>query len=303
MSQKKILFRVDANPKIGMGHKVRMQSVYKAITKHIAFKAFHLGEGDFVPEAQKVSRAEASNLKLDLVIQDVLVPEVFKEPLVTIEDFGGTFSSDVVLCGNILKSKADFPNAIEAFCGPEYALLRPEFGNTYLVPSRKYDLAFLIGSGQEAATKVMKYLSLLSGAYRIALIVGEAFQLSKEIQDLFPKVAFFQALSVDDLIQLLLASRLAVISAGMSLYELSALGIPFLSFTSHPNQQAELDAFVDLGITKDISNLSDSACCALFETISFGMPQKTIDGKGALRAAEIINRLISTPRQALYRGL
>lgn len=137
-----------------------------------------------------------------------------------------------------------FP-AAQALLGPTFTYLRPEFGMVKYMPvcQRSSILIMLGGSDVKnlSAGLVLSLVAILPDT-PITLVLGAATMwdeaLSQLIAEQFPQVTIYQ--NPPNIPELMMQSGLAITTAGGTLGELAALGVPTLALVITDNQVAAL---------------------------------------------------------------
>ena len=306
---KKILLRFDATKEIGMGHAMRVQSLIEALKNKIDIDLVICGEGEGIKKVFKNIDLYPLNalhkIHYDLAIQDIISSEIGLKnndnPLIIIDDFGGSFNADLILNGSVLADKnlyKNYSSKTKFLCGRQYALLRTDFTQSLQEYKKIYDLTIVAGSGIKASEWVASTLHELTNFkinYKVTLIVGSQFIFPSNFQEITKHVDFYQSLDAQILAQKLRQSRLALVTGGMVMYEAIALGVPILVYPNVENQFDEISFFVENNVTENLTHidaledhiiklLNDEQKCQERQNLG----QKIIDGHGAKRAADII---------------
>ena len=223
---------------------------------------------------------------------------------------------DLISSSELIEYRSFYLSAKKTLLGAAYTPLRSQFSGCTPVFRKKVQHILITSGGsdpQQFCLKLVKHLiSKLPKGIQLHVVIGSLFSteekqalsaLSKEWKTLL----LYEGLT--DLSSLMKQCDLAVSSAGTTLYELCALGIPTVSFTMADNQEASALAFHHAGILPyagdirqgDCENTVEKIACFLIEMCSEtanlkrkaqqeGMHQM-IDGKGAMRVAKALCRL------------
>jgi spore coat polysaccharide biosynthesis predicted glycosyltransferase SpsG len=283
---KKILVRCDITPQIGWGHAVRC----KALLDQIPDKTVTLWGEDPIDFFESSKNASDKLDDFDLMVVDHPKPDedVFQAPIhkVMIDDFGIPFAMDLAINGSVVKDYHAYPEAKKSLCGPEYALLRPEFAKDY-TPTKNYDLCIIVGSGIRARLW-LDYLCENFIDKKMALITNQS--ISAAPCDLY------QNIPAEEMCTIIRSSKAVLTTGGMSIYECNALRVPTFAYASEENMLPEIKYFEDKQALVNISDIGKDAK-SLAKTIHEKKNQgfiQLIDGRGADRAAHyIIKELLS----------
>lgn len=206
------------------------------------------------------------------------------------------------------------------FIGSDYIPIREQFtGCNYTVRETVRDM-FITTGGGDADNIAGKILARLNGCSEIDeiqnnarklnyhLIIGQFnpnFEKMKRLSERFPWIHIHA--NVQDMASLMKSCDIAVTAGGTTIYELAAIGVPFICFSYAKNQE-QLTEYIDRNdiagyggryhedaqtVLENIERLSDDISrhvsirnkCYLNE-------RKLVDGKGAKRLAEEISSII-----------
>jgi spore coat polysaccharide biosynthesis predicted glycosyltransferase SpsG len=324
----KLLIRLSANHRIGLGHAVRIGGLMEILTT--APDLVVVGEGDlwrpFLPQARHRPVADDDLAALAAVIDDerpdaVLVdfpwhsPEMWqtlrrcKGPLIVIDDEGGFVPADLVINGTVLPDYHHYTGLSgPALVGAHYTLLRPPFGATPWrgTPGK---LICVVGSGEDARLwgNALPRLIQQSGQTftETVIVVGGAFPDGESLRaDAGAcSIAVLQNLSAQDLASAMAGAEMAIITGGMIVYEALAVGVPAIVFPQIPNLVAEAHwfaahgAIIDLGIHGGhdadklgtaIAHLRQPGQAATLSAAA----QAIIDGAGLARVAAAVDSVL-----------
>lgn len=181
-------------------------------------------------------------------------------------------------------------------CGPTYAPINERFVNDERQVSSSINRVLITTGATNPDRSLEKMLEgcveVLPNA-SIDVIVGAL--ASFDYPSLPANVQIHQGVS--DLSSLMRASDFAISSAGTTLYELCASGLPTLAIPIVPNQLSNVEAFVDHGLGLGILGLNCSSSDITEQLLNvkgnmkaLGLysqqMRKTVDGHGALRIAK-----------------
>lgn len=326
----RILLRVDANGRVGMGHAVRLAALVDMLrpgcelhvagsdaTLRAAFPQLPLHPLD--SEDFAGLREVLDAVKPQLVIVDLpptlprpwqIIREWGRVAVAALDDEGGALDADLVINGTVLEQYHHYqcPAATRILCGTEYTLIRPAFAR-HPWRGAQNGIAIVIGSGERAEAWA---LMLASGAVdmsswgEVTMVVGGSFkphaELAAACQD--AGIALRQGLSGEALAELLSCSAIALITGGMVVYEALATGTPAVVFPQVPNLIPEAAWFAAHGAIVDLkydggmdAAAVERAVGELLENPSAArtMSEKQraiVDGRGMERAAAAIDSLL-----------
>ena len=135
-------------------------------------------------------------------------------------------------------------------CGPAWCIFRPEFRLIHPVNPSK-DLLITFG-GSDPGGFTEKAIKALSGTdIFVTVLIGQANERKKKIMELAGKaLKQFEILTdVNNTREIFLAHRLVLSAAGLTLYELSLLGIPSLTLAYDQLQLKTAKRFHEAGTT------------------------------------------------------
>lgn len=280
----KILIRTDGSKSLGNGHIIRMLALAEELKSRqisclfamkfddfwkkkvhqmgfevtvLSNKLDHLMEFQNILEKNKIthliydtrhdlSRTNLDHLKLSNALK-VIVIDTSEETRV---------AGDAVIFPPIPQVKEwnwiDFTGKI--FCGWEYALLRQEFNNkgkqTRISKSRKILLSFGSTDPFFLSEKVLKQITMnvsLFDGYEFILLVGPQFDRLESIKEseYLEKLNLKIEQSPSDIVALFNSVEFAIISFGVTAYELATLSIPFMSISISDDHEKSVRIFVE----------------------------------------------------------
>ena len=262
-SRVRILFRVNADAALGLGHVSRMRALMQALLSQAACRFavvtnnkeivrqllsgmdFDLyGEGELTPAAH-----------FDAAVVDVPDPGAVKESfheiadlLVCVDDNGaGLSGQDILIRPNLLGLPRPAGMAEERYW-PGQIILHPDFAAKALLPIRKVSGArelFVCFGGSDPCgitLRAVNVLKRLDKEVRIRIILGAAFPWDEKLAPLLSREArFLVSRNIPDVAQVLQQADVALISGGTLLYEACALGVPSVVVCQNEEQRAEAD--------------------------------------------------------------
>ena len=227
--------------------------------------------------------------------------------LVSIDDVGdGRLLADLAI--NVLYQAPAKDNNLLELKGLKYLILREECGapsrpEMTIKPVVRRILVTQGGSDTYGVTvKIAKALDVVDDSIEIILLLGSAFKHEKELQTVmqYSRKHFIMEKDVQDVISLFSRCDLAITGAGMTLFELSAIGVPCIVLTQEyreietANRVEGYGFITNLGLSEDVSE--EDIYCSVNELIgNFPLRSEmskrsrgTVDGLGAERVVDII---------------
>jgi len=272
---KRVLFRVDAGNKVGMGHIVRCLALASCLTEeHFCGVAFIVkGNQNKVEELIIEKGFTMETIPTDLSLDDELMSIIkfakeyqantiildlkeklnkeyvvklkeSKVPVVSIDNYGeGSFMADIVIMPGIHWQPEEgkyYPGVV--YHGWEYVMLRKEFYYTYPTPENKIpNVLIAMGGGDSLNLTAMSLISLLPllPEIRINIIVGKFYPFVEDLKALInnnPQVILH--VNVKNPAPIMASANIALTSFGVTMYELASLGIPVI--TLNPTLEHDL---------------------------------------------------------------
>lgn len=226
-----------------------------------------------------------------------------------------TYPVDILINGNIKAENIKYRtfSAEEVLLlGSEFTLLRQEFRNLPTEQNNSEVKSLLITSGGsdpynmcvKIALQLLSDKSLAELQFKI--VVGGSFSNINYLNDLaieYPAVTLYH--EPKSMSKLMLSSDIAISSAGSTLYELCACGVPSFSFIMAQNQVVLAENMDEQGLVKCLgwyNQLTKAILCSsvkelisdikLRACIGIAM-RKFIDGYGAKRTVDRILNIIN----------
>ncbi|MBW9220551.1 hypothetical protein KKP89_03985 [Methanothermococcus sp. SCGC AD-155-N22] len=274
MKRLTILFVVNGNEKIGMGHVYRTITLAdKFIGHNILFltwdsdeKALNLikNHNYKVIATSKENLLDAiSNIKPNIVINDILDTEIeyikrLKELgcfVVNFEDLGEG-ADEAHLVFNALYEKTN-PKPTHKF-GYEYECLNEKF---YLYPPIKFkeypETLFLCFGGVDQNNLTCRVLNIVPDLIRettinnVVVVIGPGYRYKEKLNEVLAsldniKIKVYQ--NVSNMPKLMREADIAITSNGRTIYELTAMGIPTISIAQNDRETLHLFARYHPGI-------------------------------------------------------
>ena len=328
---RRLLLRLDANHEIGLGHAIRVAGILSLMkTGHRVTVA---GEGTllqaFFPGAEfldmpKDNRnlffALAEKVRPDLVVVDHPRPgEGFWErlaespfPVIAIDDEGGKVDADFIVNGTVLDEYHTYPNlrpGAELYCGTQYSLIRPAFGQSCWQDPAQPRVLIVAGSGDRAKDWALHLVSGqvdMTGWGQVSMVVGRAFpemeRLKRGCESL--GIALDSNLSGEEMANRMSHVTAALLTGGMVVYEALAVGVPAVVFPQIGNLVPEAAWFEERRCISNLGNdggmdgaLVSEKVHALLDSPPLRRAMSSaartiVDGRGMQRAAEIFDRVL-----------
>ncbi len=279
------LFRVDADPAIGLGHLRRSLSLAQALQRReipVRFATFeHPASLQMIRDAgfeadplfgvpawsdqelrwtlESARRAGASGLLVDSeeVGSDYLAGLGRAGFLTAVRDDLGTRSLpvDLVINGNADAERLPYSRRPETrtLLGPSFAVLSPDFWEQPIRgAAAKEDLnLLLLAGGADFAGFLPDLARRLGGleGFQLTVVAGPFLRNQEEVEGLcrsLPRPARFLQ-NPSSLCSIMREADLAVSAAGQTLYDLARAGCPALAFEAAPNQAGQLRVMEEQG--------------------------------------------------------
>jgi len=271
----KIIIRLSAHNRIGLGHAVRMGALVAGLRQMPDLPETEwvmVGEGDlwrpffpfsmkhiFWPDEQAINDQD---WPCHLWLHDHPLRPLHRlqgpKQMVVIDDYGGSVGGDLIINGSVLAAQTHYePSPARLLLGANFALMRPQWAKATWCGHKGTNLVIILGSGPEASQFGCEWaerLSELSIDWQLHFIIGAGFHNQDALKRALPlKAHLHQALSPDEMIALLSQSRLCITTGGMIAYEVITMGVPALIMPQLDDLKAEIDYFADKGGCVDLS--------------------------------------------------
>lgn len=282
LSRKRIAFRVDGYPALGMGHIYRALTLAYALVNHDIFficnSAYKEGMQKLKSANMKVIAIEndddlmkwLSANKVDVFINDCLDTSVdyvkavkkYVERFVSFEDLGeGAHVADAVV-NEIYETGLQYPHV---YTGKRYVCLRDEFLTTH--PSEYRDsvgniLVMFGGTDplnltQRVYEVAQQYNAANVEKKRFDFIIGSGYQHEAPLDS--PENNIFVARDIMRVSDYMRNADIAISSQGRTTFELASMGVPSIVLAQNRREQlhtfAQMDnGFINLGLGSEVSD-------------------------------------------------
>jgi len=329
--QMRLLIRLDAGHRTGLGHATRVAGLLSHIT--LPLDIHICGSGDqlsllfdddvILHRMEQDSPADfldlARKIHADILLIDQ--PDQRREnwqayadspfPVVAIDDYGGPVQADLIFNGTVLDDYHHYPllsGESRVFCGAAYALLNPLFGEVTRDMVAENSLVIIIGGGDRAG-QWANFLTgdqspfLHNGCDRITMIVGGTFADVKDLHERCKKlhIDLLQNIRQAQLARILTRHAMALMTGGMIVYEALASGCQAIIFPQERNLVREAEWFakknavVNLGYDggMDMKQVGTEINRLWRDAAERPTPASAgIDGRGMIRVAEEMNKFL-----------
>jgi UDP-2,4-diacetamido-2,4,6-trideoxy-beta-L-altropyranose hydrolase len=290
----KVVFRVDASVQMGSGHLMRCLTLAEALRERGLEMRFICGDHSgnlnawvqskgvpvtVLPRASlvdAVADAEQTILALGAGRPDWMVVDhygldveweqrlkPFVGRLLVIDDHTGrSHDCDVLLDQNYSEGGTQWyggliPAACKMLLGPDYALLRKEFGELRGQVYRRQSLEnllvfFTAGDDQGETLKAMRGIEMFGQAKRVDVVVGRLNSHNAAIKQKCDELHWGYHCQVDYMPSLIAQADLVVGAGGSSNWERCALGVPALVAILADNQVTIAQALDSAGVVRNL---------------------------------------------------
>ena len=278
LNRRRIVFRVDGSPQLGLGHVYRALSLAGRLLDHEllfvmdadlplgvdlvrgAFYPVQTFTGDPLPAIREAGAQIVVNDILDTEVAYIRALRDMGLFVVNFEDLGpGNHAAHLVI--NALYDPR-FPEAHMVW-GPQYADLRDEFATApvkVVEPDvRRVLVTFGGADPADLTAKTLRVLGTMRGDFENEVVLGLAYgpreDLRAQAAALGPRVTVAE--QVRDMSRRMHAADLVITSAGRTVYEVAAIGTPCIVMSQNAREQRHLFAlaengFVNLGLGADV---------------------------------------------------
>lgn len=342
MSKKVVLLRCDGNAEIGLGHITRCIALAKQFRKEsdievvFAMRNSQLGgriveENDFKVIAfsdddlstfkyVKWFKETAERVKADTIILDIrddLPRETIRQMrsegylMVTIDDPSERrLECDLAFYPPVPQVDrmewSNFQGTL--YKGWEWVILRNEFSARCIKAKNEVPHILITMGGSDPAgltLKAVKALETINSSFDVSIVVGRGFKHQAQLQALIQstKREYRVLTDIRNMACVMAKSDIAVISFGITAYEVAAMGVPAIYLCLTPDHAESATLFEDhsiglnLGYFETVSNqqIAD-AIRRYIDIFPLEIPNPPIDGLGARRIVNIVNRLLKGAR-------
>ncbi|NOZ42485.1 MAG: hypothetical protein GXP02_04875 [Alphaproteobacteria bacterium] len=328
--QMRLLIRLDADPRVGLGHAVRVAELLSHITMPLDSHIGSVGGQAGVYFADNVTHhnlpagnpAEFLELAREIGADMLLIdqPDQTGEswqqyhdsalPVIAIDDYGGEVQADLVFNGTVIDDYHHYPliaDKSRIFCGGPYALLNPVFGQLPHNPTRRKTVLIVIGGGRRARQWALSltgdHSPFSPGDFdKITMIIGGTFADGDELRRRCARlrINLQQNIPQQQLARMLSDHSVALITGGMIVYEAVASGCPVIIFPQEENliREAEYfarnDAAINLGYNggMDMNRVRKALDMKIIPASDSIGGIDGIDGKGMIRVATELNNFL-----------
>lgn len=327
---RRLLVRLDADDRVGMGHAVRTGGLLDAIAHPLDLEIVGAGGlsrlfprariHDHSGDGEHLGRLVTA-IRPDAILIDVprYEPGLWRAlrmaggPVIAIDDYGGAVEADLIINGTVLDAfhrYTDLPSGARVLAGPRHTLIRPEFGATPWRDPATNSVAIVVGSAERARA----WAFMLSGPGidrsgwgEVTMVVGGAFADAGGLARACAAagIALRQGLAAAAMAGLLANSAVALITGGMVVYEALAVGVPAVVFPQVENLVQEAAWFADHGCIRDLGyeggmepeRVSGEVRALLDDRAArramSARARAIVDGRGMRRAADAIDALLA----------
>jgi UDP-2,4-diacetamido-2,4,6-trideoxy-beta-L-altropyranose hydrolase len=296
-AERKVLFRVDAGPHIGLGHLQRCLSLGSAFchfeagclfltneertildrVKRFGFDGYALGAvGSWTDDDLSQTLAiAASHRCMAIVVDSDYEGADYLGKLrdagffvCAIEDIAPhPFPCQLVVNGDAHARQLPYHSSSGDtlfLLGPEYSILRREFWErpSRMVRDVVQNILVTLGGADphNLMPRILGLLDELLGTFTITAIIGPFFDNLVEVQTIAACTKHLVKLvfSPESVRDLMLEADLAVSAGGQTLYELACVGCPTIAVRMASNQDGQLQVFAVSGFVRVAGRADDS---------------------------------------------
>lgn len=338
----RVVFRVDGNATIGLGHLVRCQALAQALqpafvgtfvlrhpTPALSQQMAHAGLVVLpIPEAVPPGRAEADWLAAKLTTADIVVLDGYQfapayqqvlsahgAALVCLDDLVMPPTwADAVLnqAGGVSPAAYAAIPLAQLYLGPAYALLRPPFWQKIeTTEPAKPPRLFLNMGGADPGNQTLALLPRLHQqfpSYQLEVVTGAAYPHQAELAayalPLGPHVRLHHNLSASELAALLRTCQVFVCPPSGVAYECCAAGGAVLVHLTADNQAAMFDFLVSAGLALSLAEALVIPEADLPALADQQLPRQRVlfDGRANERLQAVFRELAASQRYQLRRA-
>jgi len=223
---------------------------------------------------------------------------------VQLDDFAdGAFETSMVINGGIVPEYTEYApgGSAEIFCGPEYALMRPEFAvanRKVRTISNRVSKILIIDPGHRFSRLVPRFLHGIEKHVDEPKVTLVSRGYSENPNRISSALDIYLKPSVPDMSAAMMESDIAISGGGVTVYELAATGTPAIIAPAIERQKPMCETYDRLGIALNTGPKPDYDDAAdLLERLAGNLELRksmmkkgraTVDGLGADRVAELI---------------
>ena len=295
----KVLFRVDASTKIGLGHLLRSLSLALALktlgteslflTNNLSSSQKQVEPHGFAVNAlPSVGSWTAEDIKSTLELADwngcrtILVDshEVGEDYLAQLRSAGlfvivrddlalQPFSCQMLISGNADAGQLPYHSSsgdTQFLLGPKYIVLRPEYQGlpTRNISASVHNVLVILGGAdsKNLMPSILNLLDKIPGDFAVTAVVGPFFDNLTHIQAAAKNANRIISLIYcpDSVHDLMLEADLAISAAGQTLYELACTGCPSVAIKVASNQLGQMQAMERAGFLQGSIDAGDRDC-------------------------------------------
>ncbi|KJU82062.1 glycosyltransferase spore coat polysaccharide biosynthesis protein SpsG [Candidatus Magnetobacterium bavaricum] len=335
-----ILFYCYGNHQMGMGHVYKMSALahnLKAYNSQIKFLMpdyeeginYIAGEGH---DIYKIDSRLSEDLQIGsagefleryspyFIIVDSLQSSIFRSSffkkyskyLVVFDDTGTGHKYADLVFNTIYKCLYPDGATYELYESPLYTLLREDFGlynqKEKVIPKRVQSILVTQGGADTYGVlpELTKILSAIDNDITIDVVIGPSFKHWNELKDALSAAprSFNIKEKVRDMARLMYNTDLAISGAGVTLYELAAIGVPTIVVTQEYKEIETADLFQSYGFiisyglweTVNKENLLDNIKLLIDDQpkrlCMSQQGKRSVDGQGMKRITNILKEYL-----------
>ena len=286
-----ILFRVDGNNSIGMGHISSSINIAKELKDFEILFISKYGEGiskikefgyDIRKIPENISLEEEisiikeinNNFKIDIIIIDLLIENyseycknISKINKSLVVDYLGGMEvySDILINPDILSENQNYikKNNTIFYLGPKYALLNGQvnkYHNLDKIIKDKITNVLITMGGSDIRDLTPKVLEILKDFKEINfnIVIGHAFKNKNKIKKVLDsnKMNYSLIENSNNLSELMYDADLAISTGGLTSFELCTIGTPFIGISAAIWESKRLKKMEEEGICKYLGNFN-----------------------------------------------
>ena len=280
-----------------------------------------------LPDLEKISVIERvlAGQALDIVIVDILqsTPLLMQymaskaELLLSLDDIGsGRIWADLLI--NIIHHpERPFEARYREINALSYVVLRPEFHHAHqrdkAIPEKVGKIIVSQGGSDTfgGVVGLAQALQKLPEDIEVHLLVGAAFRHDGPLAEVVKQSGrrFVLQRDVQDMAGLMLEMDLAITGGGKTLFELAAVGVPFIVLTEEPRELETAEIVARDVLCENLGLRREVGAEKIVQTVSKLLPDKerrlamsrsgkeAIDGRGAWRTVQEMSAALQAKRE------